>query len=66
MCGLAVCTQTYSGRGNTVPGHFTMKYELEGDPDRAVALCEAVGRVRAVLSWSLDCALSDHDRGIAQ
>ena len=36
-----------------------MKYQLEGDPERAAALCEAVGRMPSVLSWSLGCSLPD-------
>ena len=34
--------QTYSGRGDSGSGNFTMQYQLEGDPERAAALCEAV------------------------
>jgi hypothetical protein len=55
--------QTYSGRGGVVPGAFTMKYQLEGDPERAAALCRAIGRVPAVISWSLGCALHAQDAG---
>ena len=42
--------QTYSGRGDSGSGNFTMQYQLEGDPERAAALCEAVGRMPSVLS----------------
>ena len=55
--------KTYSGRGDTVPGSFTMKYQLEGDPERAAALCRAIGRVPSVTSWSLGCALHEKDAG---
>ena len=51
--------QTYSGRGDSGSGNFTMQYQLEGDPERAAALCEAVGRMPSVLSWSLGCSLPD-------
>ena len=60
MCAL---DQTYSGKGDAVPGHFTMKYQLEGDPERAQPLCKAVGRVPSVLSWSLDCPLHGANEG---
>lgn len=52
--------QTYSGKG-TYAGRFVMKYQLEGDPDRAAELCNAVGCVPSVLSWSLGCALHESD-----
>ncbi|EIE19013.1 hypothetical protein COCSUDRAFT_31311 [Coccomyxa subellipsoidea C-169] len=52
--------KTYSGKG-TYAGHFVMKYQLEGDPDRAAELCNAVGCVPSVLSWSLGCALHESD-----
>ena len=51
--------QTYSGRGDSGSGNFTMQYQLVGDPERAAALCEAVGRMPSVLSWSLGCSLPD-------
>lgn len=51
--------QTYSGKGDSSSGNFTMQYQLEGDPERAAALCEAVGRMPSVLSWSLGCSLPD-------
>ena len=40
-----------------------MKYQLEGDPERAQPLCKAVGRVPSVLSWSLDCPLRGAGEG---
>lgn len=51
--------QTYSGKG-MYAGHFIMKYQLEGDPDRAAELCNAVGCMPSVLSWSLGCALNEN------
>lgn len=55
--------QTYSGKGDSGSGKFTMQYQLEGDPDRAAALCKAVGRMPSVLSWSLGCSLPDRREG---
>ncbi|BDA49388.1 probable GTP diphosphokinase RSH1, chloroplastic [Coccomyxa sp. Obi] len=52
--------KTYSGKGSYA-GCFTMKYQLEGDPDRAADLCNAVGCMPSVLSWSLGCALHEPD-----
>ena len=57
--GLGLCVQTYSGKG-TYAGHFIMKYQLEGDPDRAAELCSAVGCTPSVISWSLGCALQEN------
>lgn len=42
-----------------------MKYQLEGDPDKGAALCEAIGRMPSVLSWSLGCALNPSDGIVA-
>ena len=38
-----------------------MQYQLEGDPERAAALCNAVGRMPSVLSWSLGCSLPNNE-----
>ncbi|CAL5224551.1 g7251 [Coccomyxa viridis] len=51
--------KTYSGKGDSGSGKFTMQYQLEGNPERAASLCNAVGRMPSVLSWSLGCSLPD-------
>ncbi len=55
--------QTYSGKGDSGSGKFTMQYQLEGNPEKAASLCNAVGRMPSVLSWSLGCSLPEGSQG---